>query len=103
MATVVKQTMDIPHNVTRWWIKKDRETNGSFSRPVADLFLNTNNKFQITLTQLPNGKTRVTTINKWATQQDYNSFVAFLAPYVAERDAYHAANNIDFTETTTEE
>ena len=103
MAKVITQTIDIPVGVTRWWITKMRETNETFADPIDEIFSNRANTFTMTQSLLANGKTRITTINKFATLEDYNRYVAFMAPFVTARDAYNAANNIDYTEATTEE
>lgn len=103
MAKVITQTIDIPVGVTRWWITKMRETNETFANPLNEIFSNKANNFTMTQSLLANGKTRMTTINKFATLEDYNRYVAFMAPFVTARDAYNAANNIDYTEATTEE
>jgi hypothetical protein len=103
MAKVITQTIDIPVGVTRWWITKMRETNETFANPLNEIFSNKANNFTMTQSLLANGKTRMTTINKFATLEDYNRYVAFMAPFEAARDAYNTANNIDFTQTITEE
>ena len=103
MAKVITQTTDIPVGVTRWWITKMRETNQTFADPIDEIFSNRANTFTMTQSLLTNGKTRMTTVNKFATLEDYNKYLAFIAPFVAARDAYNTANNIDFTQTITEE
>lgn len=101
---VLIHTMDVPKNTTRWYVKKTREdTTGSFSSTLYSYRKAKNGIFESTSTELPNGKTRIIVKHKWNTQEDLNGYLTLLAPYETERDAYHAENNIDYSQTITEE
>jgi hypothetical protein len=101
---VLTHSMDVPKDTTRWYVKKTREdTTGSFSSSLYSYRQTKNAVSETTTTDLPNGKTRIIIKHKWNTQADLDGYLTLLTPYQAERDAYHAANNIDYTETVTEE
>ena len=102
--TIIRTTIvDVPKNTVRWFIKKNLEVNNALHKTSVDILKQRNGQFELTTTELPNGKTRFTSVHRWNTQADLDAWLAFLAPYVAERTAYNTANNIDYTETTTEE
>ena len=103
MAKIFTQIIDVPKNTIRWYIKKGREDNFTFAKACGNLLEERNGQFQMTTTQLPNGKTRVTAIHKWNTQADLDAYLSLISTYAAERAAYDTANNIDYTETLTEE
>jgi hypothetical protein len=103
MAKILTQKMDVPKNTVRWYVKKDKELNNQLSQAFNALRNEKNCQFRVTTSELPNGKTRVTTTHRYSTQADVDAHLAILSPYIAERDAYHAENNIDFTQTITEE
>ena len=104
MSIIVTQVNDIPKNTIRWWLKKGRDTNFAFSKQLGILKEERNSEVQLAeATELPNGKIRVIIKNIWHTQADLDAYLAVISPYYAERDAYNAANNIDFTQTITEE
>jgi len=107
MAKILTQTMDIPKNTVRWFVKKDLESVNGQKMSLSTAFNTYRNQkncqFKMTTQELPNGKTRVISTHRYSTQADVDGHLALLAPYVAERDAYHLENNIDFTQTITEE
>jgi hypothetical protein len=103
MAKILTNTMDVPKNTVRWYVKKDIETNNKLSIELNVLRKAKNCQFKVTTTELPNGKTRITSTHKYPTQADVDAHLAILSPYIAERDAYNAENNIDFTQTITDE
>jgi len=103
MSIIHTKISDVPKNTVRWFVKKNIELKNSLYKTSVDILKERDGQYEMTTSELPNGKTRFTSIHKWKTQADLDAYLAFLAPYVAERDAYNEANNIDYTETTTEE
>ena len=96
--------MDIPKNVVRWYIKKTREdVTGAFSASFDSYRQSKNGTTEISSSQLANGKTRLVIKHSFQTQADLDGYLALLEPYVAERDAYHAANNIVHSDAITTE
>jgi len=104
MPIIVTQIQDVPKNTIRWWLKKGRDTDFALAKQLGALKEERNSEIQLSVaTELPNGKIRITNKHIWNTQADLDAYLALVSPYNAERDAYNLANNIDFTETTTEE
>jgi len=103
MVKILTQIIDVPRNVVRWAIKKDRETNFAFSKQLGNITTARNGQMETSTTELPNGKVRTTYIHRWNTQADLDAYLAVLNQHAAERDAYNTANNIEYTVTTTEE
>lgn len=103
MAKILTFVVDVPSNTLRWYIHKNRELDFTLGKQLAELMKEKNCQTQITTTSLPNGKTRFTSVHKWNTQADLDAYLAILAPYAGERNAYNTANNIDYSETVTEE
>ena len=104
MSIIVTQVQDIPKNTFRWWLKKGRDTNFALAKQLGALKEERNSEVQLSVaTELPNGKIRVTNRHTWNTQADLEAYQALINPFNAERDAYNTANNINFTETITEE
>ena len=103
MAKILTQVLTSPGGVARWGVVKDKEINNAFSQDLGAAKIDQNATDQTSTVILANGKIRVTYVHRFPTQANLDAYMTILNQYASERNAYNAANGVEYSQTVTEE